>query len=124
VIAIAIALSPWLVVSLSLREPVLNGSFAVDATISSRQLKGSVSPEALILLHRRKIVRRSCYGPSHLAKWRHASLRSVQYGHSGLDLLTLSFSHFDPSRHFAPPIAAWRKNYSITTPAMANSSIG
>jgi hypothetical protein len=29
----------------------------------------------------------------------------------------------DPSRHFAPPIVAGRKNYSITTPAMANSSI-
>jgi hypothetical protein len=23
---------------------------------------------------------------------------------------------FSPARHFAPPIAAWRKNYSITSP--------
>src|ERR1700749_1270062 len=38
----------------------------------------------------------STHGPS--AKWQPTSLRSAWWGHSGPDLLTLSFSHFDPLR--------------------------
>jgi hypothetical protein len=38
-------------------------------------------------------------GPS--ATWRHVSSRSAQRGHSGLDLLTLSSSHFDPEQTIA-----------------------
>jgi hypothetical protein len=43
-----------------------------------------------------------CPGPS--AKCPLASSRSGQWGHSGLDLLTLSFSHFDPTETLPAPL--------------------
>jgi hypothetical protein len=47
-------------------------------------------------------------------------------GHSGLDLLTLSFSHFDPERTFAHPLTGLclrtvgRQHASETRPPQAN----
>jgi len=64
----------------------------INFTLQSRSTSPSCSPDDEVI----ELVATSVVGPS--AKWRSTSFEVRSVRHDGLDLLTLSSSHFDPNR--------------------------